>query len=381
MNGDRLLYLNPERFDYLHAVLIQGLSRNPRIQLSAATAGNYGTRSAECFDGDWERIRRALGEFDTLVVGTSGMNGALEEPARRLLHHSARQRPSQTRVIVDSGDLGAVSLTRGDLRITDALFKRELYRCENSVGNFLKLSLGRRTRDPVENSLRAHAAVRFPYFVENCQVRPVVSPRWLLRPSTLPRHLACFPLPIGIEDRVVQTLNPRPDVGVSSYLQPNIVGRRILIGHLAQRHAESVRVGTAVNPRPRQDPDLVALGALSHNRPDAFHHYSSYYDALRRSRASISFPGAGFDTARFWEILASGALLISKAIPLEMPNPLIPGEHFLAFETLEELDAAIHFVRTKPWKADAIRQRGHEFALRVHSADARAAYFVGCLAR
>ncbi len=92
----------------------------------------------------------------------------------------------------------------------------------------------------------------------------------------------------------------------------------------------------------------MQLGAVSPARPNDHRHKNAYHDFLRESRASISFPGGGFDTARFWEIAAAGSLVISKAITLDMRHSLQPWEHDVPLDTLEELSDAIRFVHTVP---------------------------------
>jgi hypothetical protein len=230
--------------------------------------------------------------------------------------------------------------------------------------------------DPVGNRLRAHPLVQFPRFVWNEQPQPSVWRRWLHHPIDAPRGLAVFPLPIGFDDRVVRPFNPNPTTEITSFLRPSCASRRLLIAHLEAHHAGSVTNVIVADADPARDPDLVALGTVSPALPNDTVHYESYHDALHDSRASISFPGAGYDTARFWEILAAGALLISKGIQIEMPDPPVAGEHYVAFETLPELDDAIEFVRANPAEADAIRRRGQELALAKHSPDAHAAWFV-----
>ena len=71
---------------------------------------------------------------------------------------------------------------------------------------------------------------------------------------------------------------------------------------------------------------------------------AAYFNVLARSRISVAYPGDGFDTGRFWEILANRALLFSPPIALIMPNPFIEGEHFIPYRSVGELhDELLHY--------------------------------------
>jgi hypothetical protein len=48
--------------------------------------------------------------------------------------------------------------------------------------------------------------------------------------------------------------------------------------------------------------------------------WASYIDVLARSRIGVSVRGGGFDTYRYWEVPATGALLLA-----ELPRTVIPG--------------------------------------------------------
>ena len=110
-------------------------------------------------------------------------------------------------------------------------------------------------------------------------------------------------------------------------------------------------------------------------------HNENYYHQINNSRACISIPGGGFDTLRFWEILAQGSLLISKRISIVIPNAPIEGLHYLAFDTLEELRSIITFVINHPTEVDKIRFAGHNHALKFHTSEARKNLFLQSLSQ
>ena len=259
------------------------------------------------------------------------------------------------------------------------LFKRELFLRTNSAVNLLRVAAGPGGRYSVENVLRGHDRVPFPAFEQNGQRSPAVVESLRRRVRPLPRQVEVHQLPIGFEHRVIQEPCPNPEIQVSCTLTGNIAARRRLLAHLREHHLKEVTTRVVSDEDSDATPDPMARGALSPERASDARHNVAYYDFLWRSRASISFPGGGFDTARFWEILAAGSLLISKRVALELRAELVPGEHYLAFDTLDELDEAIRFVHEEPRRADEIRRRGHEYSLEHYAPKPQAAYVRSCL--
>ena len=151
----------------------------------------------------------------------------------------------------------------------------------------------------------------------------------------------------------------------------------MVIDHLRGR--ERVLVGE-IAPTGTSTIDLVAAGAVSTTRPNDHVHNQAYLTWLNAHRASVSFPGAGFDTARFWEILASGALLLSKRISLDLPVPLIDGVHYVGFDSLDELDQAVEFALSDSSEVDAIRANRYAVAIGQYSTAAMARRLLNALA-
>ena len=100
----------------------------------------------------------------------------------------------------------------------------------------------------------------------------------------------------------------------------------------------------------------------------------NYYEKLANSKASISLYGAGFDTLRYWEILASGACLFSQPVEqeIEIPNAFVPGEHYVAFNTPDELRDQIRTYLKNPDKLKEIQSNAFNWAKKHHTAISRA---------
>ncbi|MBF0295404.1 MAG: glycosyltransferase [Magnetococcales bacterium] len=73
-------------------------------------------------------------------------------------------------------------------------------------------------------------------------------------------------------------------------------------------------------------------------------------------------------TRHAFDSLASGALLIQESSP-QMDRRFMAGEHYLEFANLAELAALARFVTERPQEAEAIRQRGHAFAMAHYGND------------
>lgn len=369
-----VVYLNPDKYDYLHASLIQGLSRRSDVRLTTLNVGNYGGLAAVCSEGDLGAARRAAVDADAVIIGTSGRRGRLPIDLRTWTTDSALPgRPAL--VLVDSSDVGSIPLPRSAVKRFDLVFKRELYLSSRSWSRRIALLVGAPWSRSPEGVLLADDVVRHPPFTNHSLRHPAFlarPPATVIRTKTTPPVVG---LSIGFEDRCVQHVDPDPQFEVTCTLTGNIPARRRLLDHLGSLEPGEVSCRVVADVAD-DDPDLVGLGAVSPARPNDHRHLQSYFRFLRSSRASISFPGGGFDTARFWEIAAAGSLVVSKTITLDLPDPPRPWEHYVPFDTFDELTAAIRFVHNSPDRADQIRRAGNEHVLRHHSPDGRARYVV-----
>lgn len=105
--------------------------------------------------------------------------------------------------------------------------------------------------------------------------------------------------------------------------------------------------------------------------------YRDHYHLLRRSRIGLSIRGSGFDTVRYWEIVASRALLISERPFINIPNNFEHGKH--AIFCRPDLGDLVDLVRTY-LRDDAARatiaDAGYQHLLKFHTCEQRAKQFL-----
>jgi hypothetical protein len=102
-----------------------------------------------------------------------------------------------------------------------------------------------------------------------------------------------------------------------------------------------------------------------------------FYQLLARSKVGISVGGGGFDTARFWEILANNCLLLTETIAIYEPDsPDLAYERIWQFKDLtdfeQQLEKMAKFLQTDypPAKLESEYQAilaKHSTAARVQS--------------
>jgi hypothetical protein len=361
-----VLFVTTPRYDYTTATLVEGLNALEGIELRTTTAGNYA------------RPQQVLGREDALAYGRSaallilGYNRGVDAD----LHWSI-DNPRAIRIFVDGGDNSELPISLQRARTIHAIFKREYFRRDNSVRNLTSLLMRRSAG--MWTTMRRHALIPFPSF-EGFRNRT--------RPIDLLRNIAArsithkvHPLPYGIENRFRGSVNPEPRYELSCLLNCHAPERAEFVRRLQQLALPSTFIGQ-VPVGPDDVQRLIALGAVNQAamRRVELGHNPLYYQQIHDSRRCISVPGNGFDTLRFWEILAQGALLVSKRIAIEMPAPLVEGRHYLAFDTLRELREVLESSYAEPASADRIRRAGYEFAMQHHTSRARAAYVLRTLA-
>jgi hypothetical protein len=64
---------------------------------------------------------------------------------------------------------------------------------------------------------------------------------------------------------------------------------------------------------------------------------NDFYDILSRTKVGISIGGGGYDTARFWEILANGAMLLTEKIDIyDNPKERLGYKRIVEFTNLDD---------------------------------------------
>ncbi|MBP9003257.1 MAG: glycosyltransferase family 1 protein [Candidatus Hydrogenedentes bacterium] len=97
-----------------------------------------------------------------------------------------------------------------------------------------------------------------------------------------------------------------------------------------------------------------------------------YKACLLRSQAGLNLAGAGFDTVRYWEIPAHGALLISETLPIEIPWNFRHGVDAFFFRTPNELAEIWAWSVAHPEDAREMALAGYTRLRTRHGARARA---------
>jgi hypothetical protein len=108
-------------------------------------------------------------------------------------------------------------------------------------------------------------------------------------------------------------------------------------------------------------------------------HYTpdEYVRALLQSRIGLSFFGFGFDTVRYWEVPAHGAMLLSERLPISIPHDFQDGKTAVFFEDLPELEEKLPYYLAHPEETEAIAVAGHAHFMEHHTGSARARQLLG----
>lgn len=366
----KILYINSPKYDITTALHIEGLLKVAGLELRFTTLGNYAP--AEKVLNKWDAIDFGNEEADVVILGS--------RPYVDLDIFRQVIKKGLTRVMMEGGDESALSTRALEFYKFDWIFKRELYQTEWRFRS-LHYSLLPGSDAGLWNVLKAHKIIPFPFY--HSLGNPASVPAQV---RNLARNLFWFygrervkPFPFGIEDRMQGKFNPDPEYDLCCIMRPHIPARNQIIELLKQKAYPRMFLGM-IPPSEEDIQWMVERGAC---HPEAvriggsgFAQNKAYYLQLNNSRASISIPGGGFDTLRFWEILGQGSLLISKRIAIKMPYPLQEGEHYVAFDTLDELKDIIEWLYSNPEEADRIRRQGYEYAIKHHTSFARAQYFL-----
>jgi len=98
-----------------------------------------------------------------------------------------------------------------------------------------------------------------------------------------------------------------------------------------------------------------------------------YFSTLRRSKIGLSVRGAGFDTLRYWEVVASKTLLISEPPSIYIPNNFEHGKH--AVFCRPDFSDLVDLVRTyarDDKEREAIAAAGYDHLMKYHTSEQRA---------
>ena len=97
-----------------------------------------------------------------------------------------------------------------------------------------------------------------------------------------------------------------------------------------------------------------------------------YTRRIASAQIGLSLFGKGFDTVRYWELPAHGALLFSDRVPMHIPHDFTDGENAVFFNDLEEMDGKLDHLLGNPEEVERIARAGEAHFLRHHTSEARA---------
>lgn len=119
---------------------------------------------------------------------------------------------------------------------------------------------------------------------------------------------------------------------------------------------------------------FLNLKELSNNKNPLIP-WPDYVDMVQKSKMSISLPGAGFDTFRYWEIPYYGTCLVSPYLPIEIPHNFRDMQSSIFFSNFSQLENKIlNVLKNDSWEDIAIE--GHRNFKKYHSSEQRAKRFL-----
>jgi hypothetical protein len=177
--------------------------------------------------------------------------------------------------------------------------------------------------------------------------------------------------------RLIPGMFPLPFAALKRWIFPPS-NKTILLSYLVNRYNNPLRnyIFYELLSYQRKDFLLGHTGESSNTGELRIGATDTYTTALRSSLCAVSVPGAGFDCARFWEILGAHTLLISYEPPIEIPHPFVDGKHVLFFTNLQELRDKIDFAINNRQAIIEILNEGKRHLLQFHSCKARAQYLI-----
>ncbi|MGD9725907.1 MAG: glycosyltransferase [Nitrospiraceae bacterium] len=102
-----------------------------------------------------------------------------------------------------------------------------------------------------------------------------------------------------------------------------------------------------------------------------------YRSLLRRSKMALSIRGGGFDTVRYWEIVASKTLLISEPPDIVIPHNFEHGRHAMfCRHDLRDLPTIVRRLRDDDRARLEMVEAGYRHLLEFHTSERRAAYLL-----
>jgi len=120
----------------------------------------------------------------------------------------------------------------------------------------------------------------------------------------------------------------------------------------------------------------AALGGKDPGSDDHFLCWEDYLRKMASARVAVSIRGGGQDTARYWEIPATGSLMLSGALTTIHPHPFRDGEQVVFFDNEDDFVTKIEHYLEHEDERKAIAAAGKKHLLDHHTCKARAEWFL-----
>lgn len=105
--------------------------------------------------------------------------------------------------------------------------------------------------------------------------------------------------------------------------------------------------------------------------------YDEYFNLLGRSKFALSIPGSGFDTLRYWEIVAAKVLLISEQPFILIPNNFEDKKHALFCRSdFRDVPDLVRAYGRDDAAREQIVEAAYQHLLRFHTCEKRAMQFL-----
>ena len=196
------------------------------------------------------------------------------------------------------------------------------------------------------------------------------------------------PLPLAVALETIPTIpSIQRDVDVSYAARISHPKRRQAVEML--RHASGIRFQGGVYAETEDRQSMALSGfprflmklkgdpVITAAQRGAKLSQAEYHALFGRSKMALSVRGGGFDTLRYWEIVASGALLLSEQPDIEIPNNFEHGKHAVFFRPdLSDLVDLVQAYASDAQACVAMAAEGHKHMLQYHTCERRAEYLL-----
>ena len=203
----------------------------------------------------------------------------------------------------------------------------------------------------------------------------------LIEPGAVGVFRIYFKRELYIED-IRKNIKPMPFGAMKAYFKykGKVDNKYSVICSMATgTNLRRLKIEEAVRSLGIQNSMVGRIGRANACTPSTHELKQIYYKSLAESKIGVSYYGSEYETARFWEIPASGALLLSPPIKIQIPNPPVAGIHFVSYNNEEELKDKIKYYLENEQERALIAKQGYEYVLKYHTSKERAKYLLGVI--